>query len=63
MALCIKLYQENQCHEGIEWRFDSIMKCYLCLHKVVLHISLGFSGGRGEKFVDEGVCVCMEKGG
>ena len=28
----IKLYPENQCHEGIEWPFHRMMKCYLCLH-------------------------------
>ena len=38
-------------------RFNRMMKYYLCLHNLVLHISLGSFGGRGEKFVDEGVCV------
>ena len=30
---------------------------------LVLHILLGSIGGRGEKFVDGGVCVCVWKGG
>ena len=50
IALCIKLYQEKQCHE---WRFNRIMKCYLCL---VLHISLELLGV-GVKFVVEGIVV------
>ena len=52
IALCIKLYQEKQCHE---WRFNRTMKCYLCL---VLHISLELLGV-GVKFVVEGVVVVV----
>ena len=35
---------------------DEVLSLLTCL---VLHISLGSFGGRGEKFVDECVCVCV----
>ena len=48
-ALCLKLHQENQCHEGIEWRCNRMMKCYLCF------------GGRGTNFVDKCVGEGMDR--
>ena len=55
--MCLKLHQEIQRHEDIGWRCnnDEELSLPTCL---VLHISLGSFGGRGEKFVDE--CVGWE---
>ena len=44
----------------VMYQNDEVLSLLTCL---VLHISLGSFGGRGETFMDECVCVCVGGGG